>query len=128
MRSKPCTELEKGRVLRGKLASDATWGNNGAFVVATPWGTMLQLIVSNGGGWEHVSATRHDRKKMPTWDEMNWVKDLVWDAEETVVQYHPAKSQYVNNHPFVLHLWKPREVEIPLPPIEFVGIKGVKIL
>jgi len=51
---------------------------------------------------------------------MCYIKDLFWMPEECVIQYHPPKSKYKNLHPDVLHLWRPTEVEIPLPPREFV--------
>lgn len=54
---------------------------------------------------------------------MCWLKDQFWDEEECVVQFHPPRSDYVNNHPFVLHLWKPLAVEMPRPPSIAVGFK-----
>lgn len=48
------------------------------------------------------------------------VKRIFWRDDEVVLQYHPAKSNYVNVHPYVLHLWKPLAMAIPVPPIEFV--------
>jgi hypothetical protein len=42
-------------------------------------------------------------------------KDQCWDAEDVVMQLHPAKSQYVNHHPHVLHLWRPLKETIPIP-------------
>lgn len=82
------------------------------------------VIASNGGGWDHVSVTPCNRKRQicPTWEEMCAIKDMFFNPEETVVQYHPPKSQYVNNHPFCLHLWRPNTAgdEITLPPIPFV--------
>jgi hypothetical protein len=36
------------------------------------------------------------------------------------LQYHPAKSNYVNVAPHVLHLWRPLNQEVPLPPIYLV--------
>ena len=82
------------------------------------------VIASNGGGWDHVSVTPCNRKRQtcPTWEEMCAIKDMFFYPEETVVQYHPPKSQYVNNHPFCLHLWRPNTAgdEIILPPIPFV--------
>lgn len=56
-------------------------------------------------GWEHVSVSRSDGK-VPTWEDMCFAKDLFWDDEEAVVQFHPEKSKYVNYHPGVLHLWR----------------------
>lgn len=82
----------------------------------------LCCIVSGGDReipWEHVSV--HARvgtlMKTPTWAEMCAVKGFFWDDDEVVMQLHPAKKDYVNIHPHVLHLWKPlAPVEIPLPP------------
>jgi hypothetical protein len=64
--------------------------------------------------WDHVSVSIADR--CPTWNEMCWIKDLFFDPEECVLQFHPPQSQYINIHPYVLHLWKPKDIEIPLPP------------
>lgn len=77
------------------------------------------IIASWGGGWEHVSFSF--RNRCPSWDEMCLMKDIFWSDEECVVQYHPPKSEYVNRHPFCLHLWKPIGQEYPMPPKIFVG-------
>lgn len=74
-------------------------------------------------GWEHVSVSTDQRERCPSWQEMCIVKALFWDAEETVIQFHPPESEYVNNHPGCLHLWKCVSQEFPLPPSILVGIK-----
>ncbi len=79
------------------------------------------IIASWGGGWDHVSVSLASR--CPTWDEMCWIKELFWAKHESVIQYHPAKNEYVNCHRFCLHLWKPQNTVLPIPPLEFVGIK-----
>jgi hypothetical protein len=38
-----------------------------------------------------------------------------------VIQYHPAKSAYVNRHETTLHLGRRVEVAMPTPPKELVG-------
>jgi hypothetical protein len=53
---------------------------------------------------------------------MAFVKDLFWHDDECVVQFHPPKSEYINNHPYCLHLWKP-PYEVKLPPSILVGVK-----
>ena len=118
--------IEKFRITTGPLASDASYGRNGAFDIPVLVGwrrklCRLAVIVSGGLGWEHVSVSIPGQPRCPTWDEMCAVKDLFWDPEETVVQFHPPKSQYVNCHPYTLHLWRPTEVELPLPLSEMVG-------
>ena len=92
----------------------------GYFVVPLPHAQTLRVIASSEGEWEHVSVSRKDR--CPTWDEMCKIKALFWDEEDCVVQYHPPKSDYVNNHPFCLHLFRPTTVEMPRPPSIMVGL------
>ena len=85
----------------------------------------MTVIWSYGGGWEHVSIDGKNRT--PTWDEMCSIKDMFFSDDECCVQYHPPKSEYVNNIPHCLHIWKPIEQysgALPIPPSLFVGIKG----
>jgi hypothetical protein len=86
-------------------------------------GVIIKVIASDGGGWEHVSVSLTNR--CPTWAEMCAIKDLFWDFDDTVVQFHPRQSEYVNNHPNCLHLWRRAGEEYDLPPSIFVGLKGV---
>ena len=72
----------------------------------------------DGEPWDHVSVSKVD--KPPTWEEMCYVKLLFFGDDECVVQFHPPKSQYVNLHPNVLHLWKLANGSFPMPPIECV--------
>lgn len=123
MKPKPSHYVEKYRIQIGKLASDASYGNNGAFLLKTKDGVDLFVIVSDGAGWEHASVSPANRTRCPTWEEMCFVKDAFWEKHETVVQYHPAEENYVNMHPYCLHLWKPIGVEIPMPPSFLVGLK-----
>lgn len=111
---------EKFRIVSGPLASDAGFGNNGAFWVMLRHSQKVFVIASDMMGWEHVSVSRKDR--VPTWDEMCQVKALFWGEEDCVVQFHPPESDYVNNHPFCLHLWRPVDVEFPRPPSVMVGV------
>lgn len=92
---------------------------SGAFKVFVN-GRSFFVIASSGGGWEHVSVDPNSKKRCPTWDEMCAIKDMFFDEEEVVMQLHPAKSEYVNIHPYCLHLWRPLEREIPLLPVKFV--------
>ncbi|RRJ98264.1 hypothetical protein Ga0100231_005150 [Opitutaceae bacterium TAV4] len=58
---------------------------------------------------------------------MAFLKSLFWSPDDVVMQLHPAEKDYVNNHPFCLHLWRPVGVAIPTPPPTFVGIKGFSL-
>lgn len=113
---------EKYRVKNGMLRSNASAGNNGAFLIRSlKFNRELRIIASDGMGWEHVSVSTYDR--CPTWDEMCFIKNLFWGSEDCVVQYHPPESEYVNNQPYTLHLWRPKNTFMPAPPSILVGIK-----
>jgi len=88
-------------------------------------GTQLRVISSGTDenyGWEHVSVSTKNR--CPTWDEMVYIKDLFWREDETVIQFHPKKSNYKNVMPFCLHLWKKidHNFDPPLPHSIFFSI------
>ncbi len=89
-------------------------------------GRALQIIASDGEetGWEHVSVSLPEcRDKCPSWREMCAVKDLFWSEDESVIQFHPPASEYVNFHPGCLHLWRYTAAPFPLPPSILVGPK-----
>lgn len=116
-------ELEAARVTVGPMASEPEYGFNGVFVVKRDHRTKFVCLVGTGGGWDHVSVRVQARgvpDRLPTWEEMCYVKSMFFDDEEAVVQFHPPKSRYVNIHPYVLHLWRPQGDEMPLPPRRFV--------
>lgn len=110
----------------GILSSNDSYGNMGAFEV--PYTTisgkrvLLVCISSDGLNWEHVSVCKIHRKKrfIPSWNEMCFVKNLFWSTEDCVMQLHPPESDYVDNNPYVLHLWKPKNTIIPMPLKEMV--------
>jgi len=105
---------------RDKDYSTVSDGNNGYFVIpGASLGHHLVIIASDGLGWEHVSVSK--KYECPTWEEMCKVKDLFWDGEDVVIQYHPAKSTYVNNHPHCLHLWRPIGKDLPIPGVHLGG-------
>ena len=117
MKNHPPRRIERYRVTTGINASDKSYGNNGAFEIPTKKGT-LHVIISDQLFWDHASVSLNNR--IPTWKETCFIKDLFWELEETVVQYHPAESVYICQHPFVLHLWRPQKVHVPMPPTNFV--------
>ena len=111
--------LEDVRVRAGRYGSDASYGPYGAFELPDLWIIAAGADNPEVEGWEHVSVSRRDR--CPTWDEMCWVKDLFWDPDETVLQFHPPKSRYINCHPFCLHLFRDAQFPMRLPPSCLVG-------
>ena len=124
---KNLNELNPYRIKKGAMASQE--GQKGAFLIRTAIGKGAYVIADDGAetGWEHISAHvvyRTAGKKMkrrtPSWDEMCQIKELFFMDDECVIQFHPKKKDYVNEHPHVLHLWRQTSGEFPMPPIECV--------
>lgn len=105
---------------QGPWSSDDSFGNNGVFFLPVNTASRsLKILASDGADWEHVSVSLPNR--CPNWPEMCKVKNLFWDEEDIVVQYHPSKKDYVNCHPYCLHLWRPTGYDFPTPPPILVG-------
>lgn len=111
---------------RDKSYSNADDGANGLFWIPMPKWQKLKVIVSDGGGWDHVSVSLQNRT--PHWEEMCHVKDLFFEPFETVVQFHPSIEEYVNNHPYCLHLWRSQTDLHELPPSWMTGLKDLGTL
>lgn len=116
-------KLEKYRVKAGGFTT-MEGDNKGLFFVPSKVGQQpLKVLCSplGEGEWEHVSVSMPNR--CPTWSEMTKIKNLFWGEDVTVVQYHPKKDEYVNNHKYCLHMWKKTNEEMELPPSMLVGFK-----
>jgi hypothetical protein len=126
MRDKVPDRLEKARLPE---MSDPRWGMTGAFMLMGPRGAELRIIANDAShpdaqGWEHVSVSTAQR--CPNWTEMCFVKDLFWGEDELVIQYHVPISEHINNHPYVLHMWRDTLHPHPrMPPSIAVGIKNI---
>ena len=81
-----------------------------------------KIIGSWGGGWDHVSVSF--RGRTPTWEEMAEIKKMLFYPEEVCVEYHPPESEYVNYHPYVLHMFRPQNEVLPRPPYWMIGPKN----
>lgn len=69
---------------------------------------------SSENGWEHISVSFPNR--CPTWDEMCVAKDIFWREDEACIQVHPAREVYINVHKYCLHIWRPKDGKLILPP------------
>lgn len=115
-------KAEKFRETKGIFASHLGDQFGKFWIKMSPIALPLQVLVAPADEeWQHVSVSIPNR--CPTWQEMCFIKDMFWGEDEVVLQYHPRKSEYVNNHPYCLHLWRPNHIQIPEPPSIFVGIK-----
>lgn len=113
---------------KGHPANFQIDSNDGFFIIPHYKVAMheIRCLVSSGCGWEHVSVTiapvNKASTRCPTWEEMCFVKDMFWNKDEVVIQYHPAEKDYVSMHPYCLHLWKPIGVILPTPDPLMVGV------
>ena len=73
-------------------------------VIVTPCVAMVEQFIKDGKF--DNKRTSHNGK---------------YADEECVVQYHPPKSEYVNFHPYCLHLWRKVGENFETPPKHFVG-------
>lgn len=76
-------------------------------------GKHLQVIASNYLGWEHISVSHKDQ--CPTYEEMVNMKEFFFYEGEIAFQIHPLKKNYVNINPYVLHIWRPSQTNVPVP-------------
>lgn len=64
---------------------------------------ILTLEEHDGRKWLHVSTAFQNR--LPTWMELRAVKDLFVGRDREAMQILPPEKEYVNIHPYCLHLW-----------------------
>lgn len=117
-------QIARFRVTSGPYGTTDANGNEGLYRVPLATGEVMTVFVSDGRDWreaglpgepwEHVSVSLGTR--CPTWEELEYVRQIFWEADETVVQLHVPRRRHVNTHPYCLHLWRPTKTPIPLPP------------
>lgn len=65
--------------------------------------------------FDHLSVSLPTR--CPTWEEMEFIKRLFFKPGEVCYQLHVGEANHVNIHDYCLHIWRPVDQDIPLPPI-----------
>ena len=80
----------------------------------------FSIICSTGGGWDHCSVGARFGEHLAGWNELEFVRKIVFKENETVMQLHVPAEEHINNHAGVLHLWRPQAQEIPKPPMIYV--------
>jgi hypothetical protein len=90
----------------------------GCFIFRRGGDSTLRVFADSSDEWDHVSVSLVNR--CPTWEEMEYVKRLFFKDTETAMQLHVPPADHINVHPYVLHLWRPKKVEIPMPPKEAI--------
>lgn len=72
-------------------------------------------------GWEHLSVSF--KNKIPSWECMQEMKEIFFSDNEECFQLHPKADNYVNNNEYTLHIWRPVDGNIPIPPSILVGFR-----
>lgn len=117
--------LDQYRVQTAQALGWTGDGTCGAFEIPSDLSNqLLRCIAASGFSWDHVSVSLEHR--IPLWIEMEQVKRLFFKPDECVMQLHPKLADYVDgtqpySNPRVLHLWRPHELSIPVPPKWMVG-------
>lgn len=94
-------------------------------VAACAWGHSLipglkvlrsiSRMENNAGSWIHVSVSLPTR--LPSWIEIKKVHaDFIGD--NIAIQVMPKHKDYVNVHPYCLHLWSPLSGTTALPNLQ----------
>lgn len=113
---KPVAEIIKYFERTGRIIDSGEDGIAGQLQYGR---TQFKIIASWGGGWDHVSVSLFE-KRCPTWEEMCFIKEILFKPNEAAYQLHPTQDNYVNSHKYCLHIWRPQNQEIPTPPTIFV--------
>ncbi len=120
MRDLGTLELYRSHYWERSMGMDGDY-EYGLFIIPSPIdGRDMAVMATNAEGWDHLSVSRINR--CPNWPEMEHVKRLFFREDETAMQLHVPPSDHKSLHPFCLHIWRPHGVEIPRPPVEFLGI------
>lgn len=97
---------------------------NGKVKIVKDIDKALHFMFSWGCGFEHLSVSTPIQ--CPTWEQMCKMKDIFWRDDEVCMQLHPKKEDYVNCMDYCLHIWRPIDKEIPMPPSIMVGLRKGK--
>lgn len=94
-------------------------------------GKNYVVLATSNDGWEHVSVSTETA--IPSPEIMSLIKEKFFEPNEFAVEFHPRREDYINNHNFCLHLWRPTAFSLPFPNIKevmkqkpIITKKGVK--
>lgn len=88
---------------------------SGTYCGRVSWPDFKGTVIfgySEGGLMEHVSISAYNRGRVPTWGQMERLKEMFFGKDEMAVQIHPAEDRYVHGVGRlrnVLHLWRPKD-------------------
>ncbi len=104
------------------LNSKFDYKKEGRFVFKLDESSCLYAFAIDNFGWDHIGAyvvyfdLRKKPYRIPTAEEMEFLKNAFFEQDEVVIEVHPKKEDYVNINEYMLHLWRPNREDLPLPP------------
>lgn len=126
-------DTEIGRIVEAQRLRARTRQEGGWVLVASDdqgeaWDNItlgLRVLWSvdrekDGRPWLHASMSH--RERIPTWDELKYLKSWLVPDDRYAYQVLPPASRYVNANPNVLHLWA--VVAGPEPVPDFLRDNG----
>jgi hypothetical protein len=86
---------------------------------------MLGGSTYEGERWLHLSASRKDR--LPGWLELAKIKEMFLGEDREAYKVLPIKEHYVNDNPYVLHLWSNFDKPKYLPDFRLVDPRNGRL-
>lgn len=65
----------------------------------------------DGKWWDHVSISAANR--MPTFEELKDIKNILIGRDKKAIQIFPNEKEYINLHPYFLHIFHSDEDGLP---------------
>lgn len=105
-------DVIKPRVLPGNYRQLEDYANAGYFTRADGMTIISEVAEYEKRLWLHVSCAFADR--LPSWADLREVKTVFCGPKRLALSIQPSEAEYVNVHPYVLHLWCPLDHD-PIP-------------
>lgn len=94
------TKTPAGFKCAGTITPDSLvfYSNDGGLKII-----VAEELHADGHTYLHVSFSR--RSRTPSYEDLDWVRKAFIGEERESVQVFPPRAEYVNFHPYTLHLW-----------------------
>jgi hypothetical protein len=99
-------------VLPANYSSIDEYDNAARFIRSDAMTVISEVAEYQNRLWLHVSCAHAD--KLPSWSDLREVKTVFCGPKRLALSILPSEAEYVNIHPYVLHLWCPLDHD-PIP-------------
>lgn len=102
----------KPRVLPSTYSLIEDYQNAGYYMRRDGMTVITEVAEYQKRLWLHVSCAHPDR--LPSWADLREAKTVFCGPKRLALSIMPSEAEYVNIHPYVLHLWCPLDHN-PIP-------------